>query len=407
MIPKNLHKSIAPAWKFSDTLYHNGTHLYYDYISSREEDGATKYLPTLDEIASQTPNPCGWGTGMEDSVLNGANMLEAVLAMYNRTKDESLKEIADDIFEGLYTCATVSQQNGYLARSVSPIDGKSHYMNSSRDQYTHWVYIGYAFYNHPLCDESQKEKIRKVLVSFAEKAEHDVTGENNYSLLREDGLPADVCCMYGPAVVMHECMRLPMFYLAAYHVSKDAHWKDMYLKYRDWATEGSEKIFEENAFRIFSYAYALLQMQYSMRLVYEIEEDESYRARFLKIMQRVAEHSSCYTQIAAKRVVEPYDATPRAWRKVRATYLGHQYGFAYYCPFVSSDEIDTPSFFGLMRNGAEALIIQALCPEFTFPSDQIETFKFIVEKADFEKAWMYWPILYCDAWALLEEKGLL
>ena len=114
------------------------------------------------------------------------SFLEGIIARYNVTKEPELLEQAADIYEGLKTCATVSNQRGFLARSVSPIDGKSHYMNSSRDQYTHWIYIGYAFYNHPLCDESQKEKIRKVLVSFAEKAEHDVTGANNYSLLRED-----------------------------------------------------------------------------------------------------------------------------------------------------------------------------------------------------------------------------
>ncbi len=409
MKPNHLHEDILPAWEFSERLYHDGTHLYYDYLASDETDGATKYLPTLDELQAQAPNPCGWGTGMEDSMLNGGNMLEAVLATYNRTKDESLKSVADDIFKGLYTCATVSEQNGYLARSVSPIDGKSHYMNSSRDQYTHWIYIGYAFYNHPLCDENQKEQIRKVLVSFAEKAERDVTEENDYCLLREDGKPADVSCMYGPSVVMHECMRLPMFYLAAYHVSKDKHWKDMYLKYRDWATQGSEKILEENAFRIFEYAYALLQMQYSMKLVYELEEDESYRARFLTIMKRVAEHVSVYTQKAIAPAFERKDIQPVSWRNVKANYLGTHFGKCYYVPFVFSNECKPgeASFFVLMRNGAEALIIQALCPEFDIPAEQINQFKTIVQNAKFKNATCYWPILYCDAWALLEEKGLL
>lgn len=407
MKPQNLHPSIEPAWNFTERLYHSGTHLYYDYVSSDEEDGATKYLPTLEEIQAQAPNPCGWGTGMEDSMLNGSNILEAILAMYNRTKDKSLKAIADDVFDGLYTCATVSNQNGYLARSVSPIDGKTHYMNSSRDQYTHWVYIGYAFYNHPLCDEIQKEKIRKVLVSFAEKAEHDVKAENDYCLLREDGKPADVCCMYGPSVVMHECMRLPMFYLAAYHVSKDEHWKEMYLKYRDWAIDGTEKIFGENAFRIFIYAYALLQMQYSMKLVYELEEDESYRARYLKVMQAVAKHSSCYSQKAVEAVDKNHKENLFIWRKRPANYLGFHYGRAFYIPHMFATADDSVSYFVLMRNGAESLIIQALCPGFETPKEQIEKFKYIVETAAFEDAFAYWPLLYCDAWALLEEKGLL
>ena len=409
MKPDRLHKDILPAWNFAERLYHSETHLYYDYLASEDTDGATKHLPTLEEIKAQAPNPCGWGSGMEDSVLNGSNMLEAILATYNRTKDESLKAIADDIFKGLHTCATVSKQNGYLARSVSPLDGKSHFMNSSRDQYTHWVYIGYVFYNHPLCDEDQKEKIKKVLVSFAEKTERDVTEENGYCLLREDDKPADVCCMYGPSVVMHECMRLPMFYLAAYHVSKDEHWKEMYLKYRDWATLGSEKILEDNAFRIFEYAYALLQMQYSLKLVYELEEDENYKDRYLKMMQRVAEHVSVYTQKAIQPALERKDIRPVSWRQVKANYLGFHYGKAFYVPFVSSYECKSgeTSYFVLMRNGAEALIIQALCPNFQIPKEQIEKFKYIVQNVKFENATYYWPILYCDAWALLEEKELL
>ena len=60
-----------------------------------------------------------------------------------------------------------------------------------------------------------------------------------------------------------------------------------------------------------------------------------------------------------------------------------------------------------MRNGAEALIIQALCPNFQIPKEQIEKFKYIVQNVKFENATCYWPILYCDAWALLEEKELL
>lgn len=51
------------------------THLFYDDLADGKE--LTGELPTPEEIALQIPNPCGWGTGMKNSMLNAGNMLPA------------------------------------------------------------------------------------------------------------------------------------------------------------------------------------------------------------------------------------------------------------------------------------------------------------------------------------------
>lgn len=77
---------------------------------------------------------------MEDSVINNAMMLDTVVSRYLVTKDPALKPYADKLFAGLKLCATVSERSGFIVRSVSPFDGVSHYINSSRDN----ILIGYT-----------------------------------------------------------------------------------------------------------------------------------------------------------------------------------------------------------------------------------------------------------------------
>ena len=44
--------------------------LIYDYRTSLEHEYRFDHLPTPEEIAHRLPNPCGWRSGMEDSVMN-------------------------------------------------------------------------------------------------------------------------------------------------------------------------------------------------------------------------------------------------------------------------------------------------------------------------------------------------
>ena len=398
-----LDKKMERAWDFVwDNLYCKDTKLVYDYIT---EKGNVGHLPTVQEIEACCPNPCGWGTGMEDSVLNGGSFLEAIISRYQVTKEPFLLKQATDIYEGLKTCATVSKQRGFLARSVSPIDGKTHYINSSRDQYTHAIYAFLAYRNSEMSTAVQKEEIKDILVSFAEKAEHDVTKENQYSLLREDGKPALVCAMYDEgnhSVMRHEVHRLPMFYMAAWAVSGDAHWWDKYIEYRDWALDYAET-FSENDLKPYHWCYALLQMQYSVKVLYDYETDATYKERYAKLLRKVASFMPKYTQKTQKIAGNIFYRGPVPnWRRVPAQPISsaYSYGKVVYVPMVeASDETQQ-----ILRNHTEAMVIYALAPDFEIPKEEIEFFENLIEELVFEKAVIYWPLLCADAWWVLRAR---
>ena len=132
--------SAQKAWNYClEQLYDARTHLIYDFRVSRRPATASGALPTPAEIRAGFPNPCGYGTGMEDSALNGGILLDAVLRHYEATGDAAARIMAGQLADGLLRCATAGTR-GFVARSVCPADGVSHYPNSSRDQYTNLVF---------------------------------------------------------------------------------------------------------------------------------------------------------------------------------------------------------------------------------------------------------------------------
>ena len=224
-----------------NNLYCDKTNLFYDFRTSKEKDSHIVNLPLPEYIASQVPNPCGYSTGMEDSSLNGGIMLDSTVAAYEVTGDDKYREQAVKIYSGLRLCAEAHGYPGYIARSVSPIDKKSVYLDSSRDQYTNWVFGAYRYYRSGFATAEHKDSIAKAIVGIAQKHEREVTPENNYCLLRPDGKHGRVLGMWG-SIEPHEFLRMPMIYLAAFYVSDDIHWKEMYLKYRQEALERSFEI---------------------------------------------------------------------------------------------------------------------------------------------------------------------
>ena len=111
------------AWNFIlDNFFSHKTNLLYDFLVRDCDDMLVGHLPSPAEINLQIPNPCGWGTGMEDSVLSAGSLLDAVVARYNVTKDKSLYSLTDNIFDGMMRCV-VDIDKGFIARSVSPVDG--------------------------------------------------------------------------------------------------------------------------------------------------------------------------------------------------------------------------------------------------------------------------------------------
>ena len=70
-------QSLECAWRqIHDILFHPGTGMVYDYVTSHDPNHRFDHLPSPEEIAAGFPNPCGWSTGMEDCALNGGILLD-------------------------------------------------------------------------------------------------------------------------------------------------------------------------------------------------------------------------------------------------------------------------------------------------------------------------------------------
>ncbi|HEY1082589.1 MAG TPA: hypothetical protein VGE29_10025, partial [Prosthecobacter sp.] len=119
-------KAIQQAWDITwGRFFSPKTQLFYDYLSSYEAGQELAHLPTAEEVAKQFPNPCGYSTGMEDCMILGGAMLSVLSDRYDVTHEPDLKASIDQVFQGVKLCMTVHGVEGYVARGVSPKDGKN------------------------------------------------------------------------------------------------------------------------------------------------------------------------------------------------------------------------------------------------------------------------------------------
>lgn len=256
----SLERRIDQAWDVTlQRFFHPRTLLFYDYLTSFEPGHTLDHLPTADEIRHRHPNVCGWGTGMEDSAINGGAMLAMLCDRHAIRPDESTRAQARLVFRGLKSLAEIHGVPGFVARSVCPTDLTSVYPNSSRDQYTHAVHGMWYYYRSELSSDHERADIRRILCEIAAYAERFATPEHGYTLADLDGKPA--VCSKMLEVAPHEAARLPMFYAAAWCVSGDTHWRDSCLRHLDAALDQSLELDPRMA------AYPKLQMQCSLELL--------------------------------------------------------------------------------------------------------------------------------------------
>ena len=369
------------------------TELFYDYVID-DQSNAWHHLPLPDDIKANVPNPCGWGTGMEDSALNGGSALDALVLAYEKTGDPRIKTYTDAILRGMLRCAA-EQDQGFIARSVSPFDQKSRYIESSRDQYTHWLYGVFRLYSSPLCDEQQKKDIRRVFAAVADKALRDVTPENDFHMTRADGSVGIVCKMWG-GVGTHEALRLPMFYLLAHHVTGDEKYMTEYTKYIDEAIAASLPHRPETM-----RCYGSLQMQCSLRAIYDLERNEERRAALMKMMKHNADYGQRKALQNTFEFCKPEHAADLSfrfhkWNEVEPRDMGTFGGFTYINP-AQSERKDNRAFYPV-REVAEGAIIVALCPDYRPNQELISAIERLAAVIDFPKhSSIYAPLLLACA----------
>ncbi len=278
-----LQQQADRAWEVAwSRFFHTDSQTFMDYLSSYEPGQELAHLPTADEVARQYPNPCGYGTGMEDGMILGGAMLSLICDRFAVTGEVSLRDRAAQVFSGMRRCATVHGVAGFVARNVCPHDRTSVYINSSRDQYTHFVHGLWTYYHSPLADEATQKQIREQLADVAERMIEFVTPANDFDFCRADGTrcPLGICRMWN--VQAHEAARLPMIYAAAWDTTRDTRYRELWRKYIGDAIKQSESPSQHNP------AYALLQMQASLELLNKLEPDETLRDQIKATMHVVA-----------------------------------------------------------------------------------------------------------------------
>ena len=360
---------IDAAWEISWTKFFRAeTNLFYDWLSSYEKGLEQEHLPRPHEVQQQYPNPCGWGTGMEDSMISAGVMLSMICDQWSITREAHLREAADKIFRGMCDCARVHGIKGFVARSICLFDRKSIYHDSSRDQYTHYVHGLWCFYHSALVTESQKREIRKLLEEICVFVEKCVTPENDYYLNRADGHRGLASKMW--EVEPHEAGRLPMIYAAGWDITGDIRWKNLYRKYAWPAALQSLKI------KTHYWSYAILQMQCSLELLYQVEnEDIDLKNNYRTAMMKAAEIAEFYGWQSARNI-ENIDITAlgKDWR-----YQKMRKQQDYLCPEWDKDFL---SAMICLRESFEAPLIQMLCPKRAMSELQLMLLEDAIQKVD-------------------------
>lgn len=312
---KPLSPAMDQAWDMAwSRFYLDKVQTFADYLSSYEKGKEQAHLPTADEVKRQYPNPCGYGTGMEDGAILGGAMLSILCDRFAVTGDEQLRDRAASAFAGLHRCVTVHGVRGFVARNVCPQDGTGVYINSSRDQVTHFVHGLWQYYHSPLSTDLTRQQTRTILADVAERMIEFVTPENDYDFCRADGkrCPLGICRMWN--VQAHEAARLPMIYAAAWDVTRDERYRKMWRQYVVEATEQSASPDPHKP------AYAFLQMQCSLELLHHLETEPALKETLHARMAHVSELAlKRFTWVAGKiasKSPEEMRMLGPDWRKV-------------------------------------------------------------------------------------------
>lgn len=262
----------AVIWRI---FFDYSTNMLYDYNDpSRREN-----LPTPEEVDMEIPNPAGWLCGFEDSCLNGSMYLAGLIEEYNLTGSEKARERAEKTFGGLIHLANVSKTKGFLARSVLP-DGKTHYPNSSVDQYTMWMYAMWRYFSSGLASEEDKRKITGSAENIL-----DFLEAGKFNILREDMKES----IFGNIDNPESRNRLLFFLKAGYTITGNKKWNDIYKMKRDENDSLVLKCLCEKGLLQHGIIYGIFQDQVALRCLYELSDDFREKIVYEKGMKIRAE----------------------------------------------------------------------------------------------------------------------
>ncbi len=278
-----------------EKLFCPETGLIYDYQTSRDHARRFDHLPCAEEIAADSPNPCGWGTGMEDCTLNAGLMLDTGLG---RDRDFAAALVA-----GLHRVTTVHGRVGFFARGISPRAPGLTYSNTSRDQLTLAVYGLWRQLHSAGADGELRTQCVFLLQAAAADCRKFITPANSYDLLRLDGKRGLVSQLWNCQA--HEMLRLPMVYAAAFEATGQ---EDHFAAARALMAEGVARTAAMDNQDTW-WDLPTVQLQFSVRLLFECGFFPEYEAELRRILERIA----AFARLRFSEVLAEAEAYPGEW----------------------------------------------------------------------------------------------
>ncbi len=371
---EQLYAKVEEAWQATwDRFYDERTHLFYDRVCSYDTAKRLACLPTPEEAARQYPNRNGWGTGMEDCAISTGVMLSMICDGFAATGEQGLRPAAEKVFAGMVLLGTLSKSKGFVIRGVCPTDGRSHYCESSRDQYTWYAYGLWRYYRSPLSTVAEKAKMREIIAAICARMDRNVVAKNDYHIGREDGtFDGLVDKMWDNEA--HEIARLPMIYAIGADVTGASRWRDAARRLGPAAAARSA---EEST----TILYAMLQQQVSLEALYELEASPKLKAQWLACMRltaRRAEAGCLHGHGYRVQDLGKVDMDWRTWpmRESRGYRIPTM-------PEICKREDRT------IRQPAEAMLVQLLLPRPRLTSKQLAAMKQTIAQVDYSRIITY------------------
>lgn len=375
---RDLTGDAQQAWRVArERLYDARTNLFYDFVSRYEAARRFAHLPTPAEIARQEPNTNGWATGMEDSTISGGVVLAALCDAFAATQDEGLRPLASAVFAGLRLCGTLSSAEGLVLRSVSPIDGRSYYIETSRDQVTHFAHGLWRYYHSPLSTGAERTAMRDMVAALCRRMEHCVVPERDYHIGKENDEPGLVDRMWD--VAPHEVGRLPMVYAVGGDLTADPHWRELYRRFAAPAAALAADLDPAP----YQWCYPLFQHQVSLEVLMALEsQDEGLRRQFAAravdlaaAVGRFARHILDYRPADVEQVDMDWRTRP-----CRPAFRGSTYGHVAEWPEAMLGE------FRPLREVGEALLTRLMAPGIALTAEDEDLLERALTGVDYARA---------------------
>jgi hypothetical protein len=263
-------------------------------------------LPTPEECRIGKPNALGWWAPIENGAMFNGMYLEAMVNRWRVTKEDEAADKARRLMNGLLFLNSISDVPGFVGRGVST-DGRSHYPMGSNDQTFPWFYGLWRYWQSDIATPEEKARITKHLVTTAdviEKLKWQMPAEAPFGIRGGFG----AFSFEGSPRLLFLCK---MMHQITGEAKWDAHYREQ-LQARggggkknpdaekrtrlEWCEHGMR--FEDGNLHSWTACNGVC----AVRGLWEMETDETLRARYLTGLRVSAE-----TALASLKIADEWD----------------------------------------------------------------------------------------------------